>query len=212
MRTPIFALAAVASLAAASAAAADDLADADAAYRAGILERAETLYARLAEKGSTVARVHRNLAVLYDASRRGGAYTDLAENHYRRALALDVNDAETHYRFGLHLHADGKGRDAIESFRSAARLDPKQADARYWLARLLASYNEAGAKECESLYRAAIAIDPGHVDAHFFLGRLLGNTGRKNDALAVLKRGEQLAPRPGHKSPSDFASEIENLN
>jgi len=83
------------------------------------------------------------------------------------------------YRLGLHLLTNGKGADAIEELRTAAKLDPKHVDVRSRLARLLAGQNDSKPGEAEGLLIQVIALDPGHADAHFYLGRMLANAGRK---------------------------------
>jgi tetratricopeptide (TPR) repeat protein len=46
----------------------------------------------------------------------------------------------------------------------------------------------------EAAYRAAIAIRPDGVDAHVGLGRLLFKNGRREEGLALLRRGVELDP------------------
>jgi Flp pilus assembly protein TadD len=200
-------------LATASPARADDLADADAALAAGEADGAERLYAKLADEGSRVARVYRNLATLYDTAGRGGAYIERAESLYRKAIELDPKDAAAHHGLGLHLYRQGKGADAIDPLRRAVQLDARNADARFWLARLLDKHRggDGDPAEPERFYRQAIDVDPNHADAHFYLGRLLVAAGRKADAVAVFKKGQALEPRHGHKQPDDFADELLDL-
>ena len=58
---------------------------------------------------------------------------DQAIDNYRKALALEPNDADTHYNLALTLKYKGDSKAAIEEFETAARLRPKWAEAHYGL-------------------------------------------------------------------------------
>ena len=49
---------------------------------------------------------------------------DVAEGHYRKALAADAKLAEAHYNLGLALDKEGKHEAATASFKKAAELAP----------------------------------------------------------------------------------------
>ena len=53
-----------------------------------------------------------------------------AMSAYKKALALDPNNALAHYNLGVILDAEGSYDDAIEEYRSALTLDPTLADPR----------------------------------------------------------------------------------
>lgn len=184
---------------------------AEAAFRAQRWIEAEALFKRiLAERGAKAPPlVLCNLAIVYDETRRGGAFTEEAEALYRRAIALDPKLGVAHFRLALHLYEDGHGRDAIPIFRQAAALaGPHAAAAHAWLARLLQSYNsEEEPGEIVRLFRRAIALDSSEPTPYLLLGRRLANEGRKAEALAILRQGAKLPPREN----LDFASEIKQL-
>src|ERR1700745_755935 len=58
---------------------------------------------------------------------------DQAAFNYRKALALEPNDADTHYNLALTLKYAGASRQAAEEFEATLRLRPKWADAHYGL-------------------------------------------------------------------------------
>ena len=58
---------------------------------------------------------------------------DQAAASYRHALALEPNDAVTHYNLALTLKYEGNAGQAAEEFETALRLRPKWADAHYGL-------------------------------------------------------------------------------
>jgi tetratricopeptide (TPR) repeat protein len=47
---------------------------------------------------------------------------DQAIENYRQALAIEPDDADTHYNFALTLKYKGEARTAVEEFEAAARL------------------------------------------------------------------------------------------
>src|SRR6202158_6510848 len=56
---------------------------------------------------------------------------DDAIANYRKALALEPNDALTHYNLALALKYKGESRQAVDEFEAALRLKPKWSDAEY---------------------------------------------------------------------------------
>jgi len=183
---------------------ADDRTDADAAFKAEEYEKAEKIYMRLAEAGPRDALIYRNLAICYNQNHRSGAFIDMAEDNYRRALKIDDKDPLTHYRLGQHLRSYVHGTDAIDEFRATARLDPRHVEARYWLARLLQSHNLDAGGESERLYKEVIQLDPGHVEAHYFLAVHYHNAGRTAEALPLFECGGKLKRRGEGMDPAQL--------
>src|SRR5437899_11544901 len=58
---------------------------------------------------------------------------DQAIASYRKALALEQNDADTHYNLALTLKYKGDARQAVDDFETTLQLKPKCADAHYGL-------------------------------------------------------------------------------
>src|SRR6267142_6540409 len=54
---------------------------------------------------------------------------DQAISSYRKALALEPNDADTHYNLALALKYKGDTRGSLIEFEAAARLRPKWSEA-----------------------------------------------------------------------------------
>ena len=63
---------------------------------------------------------------------RAKSWDDAIAN-YRSALALEPNDAVTHYDLALALKYKGDTREARKEFQAALKLRPKWADAHYGL-------------------------------------------------------------------------------
>ena len=49
---------------------------------------------------------------------------EVAEGHFRKAIAADPNSAEAHYNLALALDKEGKHGDATVAFKKAAELAP----------------------------------------------------------------------------------------
>ena len=55
----------------------------------------------------------------------GKGHWDIAEGHFREAVAADKNLAEAHYNLALALHNQKKHGDAMSHFKHALDLAPK---------------------------------------------------------------------------------------
>ncbi|HWS70515.1 MAG TPA: tetratricopeptide repeat protein, partial [Thermoanaerobaculia bacterium] len=60
---------------------------------------------------------------------------------YRRALAIDPNDAEVAFNFAITLAATGAGAEARTLFERHAKADPRHASGHYALAKLFEAQN-----------------------------------------------------------------------
>lgn len=91
--------------------------------------------------------------------------------------------------------------EAREAYERALALEPRHADARVNLGRLLQEAGEA--LEAVGQYLAALASDPAHPTAAFNLGTALEDLGRAGDAIAAYERALEADP--------DFADAHYNL-
>lgn len=90
---------------------------------------------------------------------------------------------------------------AREAYERALALEPRHADARVNLGRLLQEEGEA--LDAVGQYLAALASDPEHPTAAFNLGTALEDLGRTGDAIAAYERALEADP--------DFADAHYNL-
>jgi tetratricopeptide (TPR) repeat protein len=131
-----------------------------------------------------------------------------ADREFRRTVDLAPRDARGYA--GLALVAvvrvsrmDSKGKDmsaqnadyarATELVRETLARDPRNADA-FDVLGLVAELRDRDTQRAERLFLRAQALDERNVYGHVWRGILLLNTGRLNEALAELGRGEQLSP------------------
>jgi eukaryotic-like serine/threonine-protein kinase len=117
-----------------------------------------------------------------------------AERNFRRSLALDPNNANTHHWYAHdYLLAVGRTREALEESRRARELDP--------LSVLLSAsvgmthYRSGHFAEAEAVLRDLLRLDPGFILANSWLGQTYLAQGRAADALPLLERGIDPAVR-----------------
>jgi tetratricopeptide (TPR) repeat protein len=151
----------------------------------------------LAAPGSQAEQYRR--AGLDFSSRRNW---DLAIENYRKAVALEPGDADTHYNLALALKYKGDSRQAADEFQSAIALKPKWADAHYGLGAAWYDLHDRAAAMKEM--HAAVALDPGNAGAHRYLGRGIP---RRSQAESTIRRGVRPAgrdpPPPGRPGGGD---------
>jgi tetratricopeptide (TPR) repeat protein len=91
------------------------------ARQAGRHDEAERLLARALARSPSSAIIFRELSALEAA--RGSL--DAAEEHARRAVSIDGNDAESHAALGAVLEARERYREASAAYARAAAIDPR---------------------------------------------------------------------------------------
>ena len=103
---------------------------------------------------------------------RAKSWDDAIAN-YRSALALEPNDAVTHYDLALALKYKGETREALKEFEAAVALRPKWAAALYGLGSVWYDLNDQTAA-LKALH-AAETLDPASASPHSLLGRIFRN-------------------------------------
>jgi tetratricopeptide (TPR) repeat protein len=90
------------------------------------------------------------------------------EQEYRRALALNRNDALAHGLFGEFLQEMGRNQEALAEFRRGAALDPLNA----WRVSDVgfAFYTARQYEEAVGVFQKGLAVDPKDADVHMGLG------------------------------------------
>jgi tetratricopeptide (TPR) repeat protein len=165
-------------------------------HRAGELEEAAALYARLlAVRPNDPQALHLSGLVAYQ---KGDAQTALPQ--IRRAIVLDGRQPEFHNSLGVVLLARHQAAQAAEAFRRALALMPDYAEAHNNLGNALQALGQPAAA-CDA-YAAAIAIRPDYAEAHSNLSVALRTLGRLADAEAAGRAA--LAHNP--RSASAFAN------
>ena len=110
-----------------------------------------------------------------------------AEKEFRRAIALNPNDASAHYFYAfLFLMPQNHIEQSLEEFRTALSLDPLSPimNVNYGLTLMAAHrYPEAIAQTQKVLER-----DPSFSPAHFYLSQVYASVGRYGEAVSELQK------------------------
>jgi TolB-like protein/Tfp pilus assembly protein PilF len=122
-----------------------------------------------------------------------------AEQEFLKAIALDANAAEPHYRLALLFGFSGRFDDGLAEMSIARQLEPLWAAAAANEAFLLVLAGRYA--EGEAAARRAIEIDPELVHARSVLGRALLGQGRYDEALEAFESRKG----PGPRSYADIA-------
>ena len=144
-------------------------------------------------------RVSRRALELYKQARternrpRTQRDLDRALTLFREALKLEPELAEAWSGIG-DIHAERRElKKARAALTRAIELDPKCAEAHNDLGFLLMQYDRAYGP-AEDALRRAIAADPDYIDAHFNLAVLSSAMGQHEQAVAEMRKVQQLAP------------------
>lgn len=110
-----------------------------------------------------------------------------AEPLYRRAIALDPTDPESHQLFGVYLRTLGRFDEAEAEMRRAIDLDPLTRHFSYQLGRVL----ECAGRPADAAVQFAkqLALDSIYPHAHFDFAKVLASQGDYDSALSELARG-----------------------
>jgi tetratricopeptide (TPR) repeat protein len=117
---------------------------------------------------------------------------DTALQEYRKAIAIDPNQVQTHYLVGLALIRNGHPKDAVEELRTALKLDPAHLLAKYHLAFSLIHAEQK--EEAKKLLQEVIQQDPRYADAYYELGKLQLEQGDSKGAVVSLESGTKANP------------------
>jgi Tfp pilus assembly protein PilF len=126
------------------------------------------------------------------------------EQEYRRALALNQNDALAHGLFGEFLQEMGRKQEALAEFRHGAALDPLNA----WRVSDVgfAFYTARQYEEAVGEFQKGLAVDPKDADVHMGLGWVYGQKKMYAEAIAELEKAVSLSAR--HEDPLASLGEV----
>lgn len=115
-----------------------------------------------------------------------------AQSAHRRAVALDPQNAEAHFRLGATLMKAQRDQEAIEMFERCLELEPAMTKAQINVGVLLDQLGQP--EKAIEAFRRAIEGNPKSVESHCNLGAAYGDMGRKKDAIAEFRRALHIDP------------------
>lgn len=147
----------------------------------------ETLFRSAARAAPNSAKVRSNLAGIY--LQRG--LTDSALRELQTSIAI-LPTPTAHRNLGTLYLRTGEPQRAIEEYRRALDLDPREAGAYASLGYAL--LNQGAPGEAVAALQRAIALNSGLADAHYTLGRARAIQGRWSEAIAAYQEARRLKP------------------
>lgn len=137
-------------------------------------------------------RVHELSAEIFEVENR---YSDAAAE-YRKAIELNPNAPDLHFRLGRAILLESHSPEALEraaaEFRSELKLSPEDGACEFQLGQIAQVKGNMG--EAKSHLQRAVSLSPGFVQALIALGKLYSQDKQYGQAIAVLSRATQLQP------------------
>ncbi|HEX8523397.1 MAG TPA: tetratricopeptide repeat protein [Tepidisphaeraceae bacterium] len=121
---------------------------------------------------------------------------DAAVPLLKKAVAILPNIAEFHRHLADVYALTDRAAEALDGYRTAIRLDPRDVNALYGAARAAAATNQDG--ESANFLAAVVNLDPNNHSAWSDLGVVLTRQGNFSKAIEVLQRSLALNPNSGH--------------
>jgi len=119
-----------------------------------------------------------------------------AVREFKRALALNPNNALAHSKYGWYLVLTGRFNDGLTAAKKAQELDPLSTEINvYWSACL---YYARRYDEAAEQLRQTIELSPNYWVSRLYLAKVYQQQGRLEEALAEIQKSTQI----------DSASEI----
>jgi len=119
-------------------------------------------------------------------------HPDEALKAFQKAVELQPKDPEPHLQAAILLEQEKNISAATQEFQKALDLDSSNRDA---LAGLVNTYSRSGQlPQAESILRRMSASDPQDATLHIQLGRVLVAQDKKDEGVAELTKGLELAP------------------
>lgn len=169
------------------------------AYReAGLYEQAIEEFKRALALNSRQPRAH-FLIGLAELLRGGAARFAQAQAHFEAEIAISPDDYASHFFLGtIHL-SERRWQPAEEFLKKAQSLQPNNPDPPLYLGQLYfqTGRHEQAAAALEKAIELTTDIRRNNYQvarAHYLLAQALARLGREQEALAQLKRSEELRP------------------
>ncbi|HSU61036.1 MAG TPA: tetratricopeptide repeat protein [Bryobacteraceae bacterium] len=137
-------------------------------------------------------RVHELSGEIFEVENR---YSDAAAE-YRKAIELNPNAPELHFRLGrailLQSHSPESLEQAAAEFRSELKLSPEDGACEFQLGQIAQVQGNASAAKPH--FERAVQLSPTFVQALIALGKLNSQAKQYGQAITLLSRATQLQP------------------
>jgi tetratricopeptide (TPR) repeat protein len=143
--------------------------------------------------------VHFTLGV---AHARLGDNDDLAEQEFRKDIAIEPDLADNYAQLGFLYTRAQKFSDSEQAFAEAVRHDPRMASARLGLAQLY--FKEEKFAKALRETDAALQLVPESQNVHYLRGRILARLGRGEEARTELAAAQKAMDQSLGKAREDL--------
>lgn len=118
---------------------------------------------------------------------------DEAAAHYRWALSIKPESADTHNNFAALLARQGKIEEAVAHFRRALAIQPDKIGVHDNLGKILADRGEVD--EALAHFREALELQPDDPEAHYQMAVALDRRGQGGEAAIHYRQAVALRPK-----------------
>jgi tetratricopeptide (TPR) repeat protein len=146
--------------------------------------------------------VHFTLGVAHS---RLGDNDDLAEQEFRKDIAIEPDLADNYAQLGFLYTRAQKFPDSERAFGEALRRDPRMAAARLGLAQLY--FKEEKFAEALQEADAALQLVPESQNVHYLRGRILTRLGRREEARIELVAAQKAMDQSLGKARQDLGEQ-----
>ena len=143
--------------------------------------------------------VHFTLGVTHA---RLGDNDDLAEQEFRKDIAIEPDLADNYAQLGFLYTRAQKFSESEQAFRDALRRDPRMATARLGLAQLY--FKQEKFAEALREADAALQLVPESQNVHYLRGRILTRLGRREEARTELAAAQKAMDQSLGKAREDL--------
>jgi tetratricopeptide (TPR) repeat protein len=143
--------------------------------------------------------VHFTLGVAHS---RLGDNDDLAEQEFRKDIAIEPDLADNYAQLGFLYTRAQKFSESEQAFREALRRDPRMAAARLGLAQLY--FKQEKFTEALREADAALQLVPESQNVHYLRGRILTRLGRREEARTELAAAQKAMDQSLGKAREDL--------
>ncbi|MEE9162198.1 MAG: tetratricopeptide repeat protein, partial [Candidatus Neomarinimicrobiota bacterium] len=178
----------------------DPYAEAQRYFELGRYERASSMLQEILEREPECGECYDLLARV--ATSQG--QDSLAAVWYRRALAIEPDNAGLYHKLGFAEHRSGDLLQAIEDLEYSLELNPTSGEAQFALGNVW--YDLESLAQAKQLYQAALALDSTEAKYHFQLGMVYFSADSLDSALVEFRSAYQLYPK--YSLAYEFAANI----
>ena len=154
--------------------------------KTGNLKQAERAFRQALRKRRKYAPALNGLGLVF---RDTDKMLDWAIRYFRSAYQADRHFIEAYINLAGVYREIGDTKE-LDTYKKLVKVDPNHSDAWFQIGRIY-TQGEAGryrnSRKAEEAYRRQLEVNPQHFGARTFLGQILKESGRPDEALAMLK-------------------------